>query len=273
MNKTVQPILLIFLLIILLFVGCNKEDSMAFTDSPIIEAYLEPGSYLTVQVNRQIPFSTDVDYSSDDINNLALSLTYNNVTHMLMPTDSGRYVDSSILIKEGDAFNLSFTFNSKSVNAYTYIPSKPTDLTQSAYTMYVPRMDSASGPPTGTMSDPVDISWTNTDDSYYLMVIENMEATLDPIRDFGDAEPPGNRFRKSPTNSSFESIRPMEFQYFGTHRIILFHVLPDYASLYEQNGSSSQNLTNPSTSITNAYGIFTGLNSDTLYMEVKDSSK
>jgi hypothetical protein len=66
-------------------------------------------------------------------------------------------------------------------------------------------------------------------------------------------------------------LRPQEFQYFGKHRLILYHVLPDYASLYSENSTSSQNLTNPSTSIMNGYGIFTGLNSDTLYFTVNEN--
>ena len=77
---------------------------------------------------------------------------------------------------------------------------------------------------------------------------------------------PGNMFQKPPTTASGLEIRAMEFQYFGRHRLILFHVLPDYASLYSDSQTSSQNLTNPSTSIMNGYGIFTGLNSDTLYL-------
>jgi hypothetical protein len=48
-------------------------------------------------------------------------------------------------------------------------------------------------------------------------------------------------------------------------------VLPDYASLYSENSTSSQNLTNPSTSIVNGYGIFTGLNADTLYLNVLEN--
>jgi len=253
--------------------GCGKDNTQAFTDSPIIETYLEPGSYLSVKVSRQLPFLNGVEYAADDINNLAISILFNDSIILLSPADSGLYIDSSIIVKEGDVFNLSFSFNSKNVTAYTFIPSKPANLIQSATKMYVPRRDSASGPPTGTMSDPVEITWSNEDESYYLLVVENMESTLDPIRDFGDEEPPGNRFKKSPTNSSFESIRPFDFQYFGTHRIILYHVLPDYAALYDQNSTSSINLTNPSSSITNGYGIFTGLSSDTLYIEVKESSK
>ena len=102
------------------------------------------------------------------------------------------------------------------------------------------------------------------------MIVENMETTLDPIRSFGTNARPGNRFKKTPTNSSEAEVRAMEFQYYGKHRIILYHVLPDYAKLYEANSTSSQNLSNPSTSIVNGYGIFTGLNSDTLYLQVKE---
>ena len=120
------------------------------------------------------------------------------------------------------------------------------------------------------MPDPVELTWDNPDHDYYLAIVENVEATLDPIRDFGDNDPPSNIFRKSPTTAAATEIRSQEFQYFGTHRIILYHVLPDYAALYNESTTSSQNLTNPSTSITNGYGIFTGLNADTLFIEVRE---
>jgi hypothetical protein len=85
-----------------------------------------------------------------------------------------------------------------------------------------------------------------------------------------DTDRPEGRFRKAPTTSAGLQMRPQEFQYFGTHRLILYHVLPDYASLYDDKTASSQNLTNPSTSIINGSGIFTGLNADTLYLELEE---
>ena len=250
--------------------ACKKEQQ-EFTDSPIIEAYLESGNFVSVKISRQIPFSSDVTYSADDINQLTVNFEYNNTTYLLHPVDSGRYVDSSLFVQEGAECKISFVYNSKNVSAYTYIPAKPVNFTQSATSIAIERQDSTSGPPTSTtMPNPISLTWDNSDVSYYLLVIENMEATLDPIRDFGGNAPPGNRFRKSPTNSSSEEINSREFQYYGKHRIILYHVLPDYATLYEQNSTSSQNLTNPSTSITNGYGIFTGMNSDTLYIQVNE---
>lgn len=60
----------------------------------------------------------------------------------------------------------------------------------------------------------------------------------------------------------------MSFSYYGTHQIILFKLNSEYAALYENSGTTSQSLTVPPTSIVNGYGIFTGINSDTLYIEV-----
>lgn len=266
-----QMLFIIFSCLALLSqVACEKSELYEFTDTPIIEAYLEPGDYLTVKISRQIPFLEDVQYSDDDIDNLTLTVTYNGGTHLLTPLGNGVYIDSSIIVAEGENYSISFQFNSKFVSAYTYIPSKPQNITQSATTIAIEKVDTTNGPPQMSMPDPIEINWTNTDGSYYLILVENIESTLEPIRDFGDEAPPGNRFRKSPTNLGMEEIRAMEFQYYGTHRIILYHVLPDYATLYDSNSTSSQNLSNPSTSIINGYGIFTGLNSDTLYVEVTE---
>ena len=260
---------ILFLMVIILITSCKKKEVSEFTDTPIIESYLEPGNYLNVKISRQIPFSSNVSYSSDDINNLNVQVTSNNSTHTLHPLGNGKYIDSSVTVSEGANYNLSFQFNSKNIKAYTYVPSKPASVTQSVTEISIQKRDSTSGPPTGTQPDPVKITWSNPDNSYYLIVVENIESNPEPIRDFGNNSPPPFAFRKSPTNSSSEEIRAMEFQYFGTTRIVLFHVLPDYAALYNQSSTSSQNLTNPSTSITNGYGIFTGLNPDTLWLEVK----
>ena len=266
-----------FILLVLLisaFTGCIKRDNSEFTDTPIIESYLLPGNYLSLQVTRQIPFSSVVSYSSDNIYSLNIRVSHNDKTYVLTPQGNGKYIDNSIVIREGDTYNLSFTYNSRNVSAYSQIPGKPRKFTQSAFSIAVNRMSSTSGFPSGgpgTMPEPVTLTWDNNDESYYIVVIENMESTLDPIRDFGDAAPPGNVFKKPPTTSSGLQLRPQEFQYFGKHRLILYHVLPDYASLYSDKSTSSQNLTNPSTSILNGYGIFTGLNSDTLYLNVYEN--
>ena len=254
--------------------SCTKNNKTEFTDIPVIESYLRPGEFLTLTISRQLPFFYGVKFSVDDISSVSITITNNGVIHTLKPLGDGKYIDSALIILEGERYDLSFNYNAMHVYAYTEIPSKPTNFKQSATSISVMRMDSTSTP-TGeggmwTMPEPLTLKWDNEDGSYYIVVFENMEEVLDPVRNFGDEERPEGRFRKAPTTSSGIRIMPQEFQYFGRHRIILYHVLPDYASLYEETNSSSQNLTNPSTSITNGYGIFTGLNSDTLYLQVKE---
>ena len=263
---------LILLILVLICFSCDKVEQSEFTDSPILTGYLHPGEYFTIDISRQTPFSSDITYSGDDINNLSLQVERNGEFHTLLALGDGKYIDSTIVVAENDNYGLSFQFNSKTVTGYTYIPTKPTNATQSAIELYVDRVDSGTfGPPPMSMPDPIKISWDNSDHSYYLILIENIESSLDPIRDFGDNGPPSNIFRKQPTSLSSEEIGAREFQYFGTHRVVIYHVLPDYAALYDDNSSSSQNLSNPSTSIVNGYGIFTGMNSDTLWIEVKEN--
>jgi hypothetical protein len=256
--------------------ACIKRDNSEFTDIPIVESYLRPGDCVSLTVSRQIPFSSNVTYAPDDINNLTITVTNNDIDYILTPLGDGKYIDSTLIVAAGEHYDLSFTYNSTHISAYTEVPLKPLGFTESATSISVMRMDSASIPTGGggmwQIPEPLELTWNNDDESYYIVVIENMEDTLDPVRDFGEDEKfPGFRFNKAPTTSSGLQMRPQEFQYFGSHRIILYHVLPDYASLYDDKTNSSQNLTNPSTSITNGYGIFTGLNADTLYLEVEEA--
>jgi hypothetical protein len=264
-------ILIQFLMFFAAVTACTKANNSEFTDSPIVESYLKPGDHPLIKITRQTPFSSTVNYSSDDINSLSIKITNNNISNILTPLGEGLYVDSSLSIAEGERYDISFLFNSKTVTAYTEVPIKPSQFAQSVTSITIAQMNFSSGFPTSmpTNPDPISLTWSNPDASYYIVVIENMEKTLAAIRDFGDNTPPGNMFRKPPTTSSGTEIQSMEFQYYGKHRLILYHVLPDYASLYSDKQSSSQNLTNPSTSIMNGYGIFTALNSDTLYLTVK----
>jgi len=263
-------LLVIIILMSLGYNACTKSENSEFTDTPVIESYLKPGDHPLIMISRQIPFSSTSYMSDDDINSLSILITNNNTSVNLTPIGEGKYIDSSIIISENERYELSFIYNSKKVSAYTDIPSKPLHFTQSATSITIEDMNFSSWPPTTmpTRPDPISLTWDNGDASYYIVIIENMESTLTPIRDFGGNAPRGNMFRKPPTTSPGLEINSMEFQYYGNHRLILYHVFPDYASLYSDNLTSSQNLTNPSTSIINGYGIFTGLNSDTLYINV-----
>jgi hypothetical protein len=252
------------------FFACKKETIPALSDSPIIESYLQRGQPLIVKIKQQIPFDSSQVFQSDNINNLSVKISERDIAHLLKPIGAGIYVDSTFIAQGGVVYNLSFSYNNKPIAASTFIPDKPLNFTLSVNSIKLTKKDSSSprNSPTDTIPPPLEVAWRNIDATNYLLVIENLETTLVPIRYFGNRTPPSNRFRKQPTTGSGIEIQSREFTYFGRHRIILYHVNADYATLYSNSSTSSLNLTNPSTEITNGYGIFTGINSDTLYLQV-----
>jgi len=50
--------------------------------------------------------------------------------------------------------------------------------------------------------------------------------------------------------------------------LVLYHLNEEYAMLYATSGNSSTDLTSPSTNISNGFGIFTGMSTDTLFLQV-----
>jgi hypothetical protein len=246
--------------------SCSENDSEPeFVDQPVVEAYLKVGDYVNVKISRQTPYTSEYSFSSDNIDSLNVKVIFEDSIYTLSSKGNGEYVDSDLIIKEGAKYELRFTFNNKLVSATTTIPIKPVEFKESA--SYITMEDMSSGPPI-SMPEPIKFTWNNSDGSYYIVVAENIENDPTAIRDFDTGSPPPNIFRNSPIQESSYDIQPMSFWYYGTYRLVLFHINPDYASLYDDNGKSSLNLSAPSTGITNGIGIFTGINSDTLWLEV-----
>lgn len=255
----------------LILLSCEKQENYEFTDTPIIETYLYPGDHPQLYISRQVPFLDDVTYSDDDLWQLNVTFTINDITYFPECIGEGVYIDTNVSVTTADTVYFAFQFNNLPVEGHTYIPAKPLYMELSETEMYLDKRDSTTFGPPGQSSqpDPIVVNWENLDNSYYLLLVENIESNPEPVIDFGDDEdPPNFVFRKSPRNDNSEQISSRDFQYFGTHRVILYHVLPDYAKLYEESNNSSQNLENPSSSIINGYGIFTGINADTAYIEV-----
>ena len=70
-----RRIILILSSFTVMLASCEK-NYQPFTDTPIIESYLSPGAHPVIKIYRQIPFESDVTYSSDNIDSLAVTLKY-----------------------------------------------------------------------------------------------------------------------------------------------------------------------------------------------------
>jgi len=246
--------------------GCTKTDTgTTYKDVPVIEAYLQTGGVLSVKIKHQVAFSSSVT-GQCRLDTLHVSADIDGTTVNLKQGDTGVYTDSTHLLKDGMSLALHFVYNGKEVLAQTTVPAKPTNFTQSATSISIEKISSGSFPTGGfTQPDPIKLTWDNSNGTYYVVLVENIESSPEIIFDTtGRGAPPSNVFRNQPTTSTTYSINSNQFQYFGKHRILLYHLNADYAALYNSNGTSSQNLSTLNSGITNAEGIFTGISADTI---------
>ena len=261
---------IVFILFPIVLFSCKKEESLPeYNVDPVVTAYLSPGVEFSLLLAHQQSTSSET-FSSPSLDSLDITITTNDTVYHLVSKGYGVYTDSTLILRAGYKYDLQFIYNGKVVTASTVIPTKPTDVTQSVTEISIEHITSSTTTtfPSGP-ADPVTLTWSNNDASYYLVVAQNIEKN--PVRIIDTTSALSDTtliFRNKPTVSASDDINTRSFTYFGKHRIVLFHINPDYASLYDNNSSNSQNLSTPSTGITNGVGIFTGINSDTLFLQV-----
>ncbi|MBA4410270.1 MAG: DUF4249 family protein [Bacteroidota bacterium] len=268
--QTVSIGLIFGISLMLTLTSCETEEAqLAFNDIPVVESYLIQTKPVSVKLSRKTPYDFNVALSDENLDLLQVKILYNDQIRLIPSVGKGEYKDATFFPQEGVKYKLEFKFNNQTVSSSTEILSKPVNYKQSVTTIKMLGIDFSTRPPTRPeMPDPVKLSWANNDNSYYMVVIENTETAPLAINDYGDREPPGRFFRNAPTQTNQYEIQAMRFQYYGKHRLILYHLNADYAALYNDTGNSSQNLTNPATNIENGLGIFTGINADTLFLNV-----
>lgn len=264
MNK----ISLLFFTVVLLFaISCEKSGNADFENLPVVQAYLSPGDTIEVLISEKIPYDSTTVTANIEVDGLVVTIAYNGGGVTLQSLGGGVYKDVSgaIPVLVDSTYTLSFSYNNELIASTTIIPAKPTSVTQSATTIKMSQMDPEN--PSGTRPpEPVVISFANEDESYYMTTVECMEANLVPV--YKDSVPANDMFSSMPTKGTEIEIQPMRIRYFGLNRIILYHINPEYMQFFKHQASTSQSYEEPPTNITNGLGIFTGINGDTLYLNV-----
>lgn len=254
---------------LILLYSCEKvEVASADADIAVVEAFLNPGHEIQIHVTHQLVYQS-TDTVIKPIEGLIITVVSPDST-VICISDSAGYYRAPIFPTEGLFYTMEFIYNSKVVSAGTSIPLKPVNYEASGTSITVGNIGGEPGngnPP--TQPTPLTLTWDNDELSYYMVVTENIETDPEPIFDTADITP-FRVFRNTPDRTNTQKINPGSFYYLGHHRVILFHLNPEYAQLYDDNGSSSLNLARPPSNIINGLGVFTGINSDTLYILVEE---
>jgi hypothetical protein len=252
--------------------ACMKEDGQEAVDNAlqaVVEAYLSPGGPIAVRITRETPFQEQG--LDNGIPGLLVTIEHEGAIDTLTDAGGGDYQGGPASTATTDAYTLRFAYNGHEVSGTTTLPPAPQGFVLSANTLEIPVIDMGSGPPSGgapSFPDPIDVDWQNPDAAYHLVLVECIESDPEQIAD-SDA-PVRPRFRTEPTTDVQAQLSFRDFTYYGTHRVILYRLNADYAALYMDNGANSHNLTTPRTNIVNGLGIFTGVNTDTLFLDVQE---
>jgi hypothetical protein len=256
---------------VLLIDACSKDLIMPLNSDNIavVESYLYAGdSLIRVNISKPLPFSSDTNEVKEYIPGLTLQINGTTLTE----SEPGHYLLSlgKNGVQPGTAFTLKFRYADDTVSSSTDIPEIPINFAMSASVLYTNRITSSSGFVPGPMED-IDLTWYNEDESYFYVSIEYLEDSLDYIN-YNMADLDLSRIQGiNPINSAGTRLGIRNLNFFGKYRVVLFKVNQEFVDLYQHLTSNSNNLTNPVTAIKNGYGIFTGMSSDTLSLEVKEN--
>lgn len=257
-----------FFVLLFALVSCKETVVTGFRDKPVVESYLYADESPVVKVSKLIAFTSDMVYSDMDINKLEVTITESNSQKKFTLTSAGEgsYRNKDLVISAGNSYTLSIPYNGMEVTATTLVPDKPANVTISATTIAIPQMGQPGSGETAEMPPPVELGWSNTDQSYYLVYVKNVESVKVPIN---SKSPAGKDFfRNQPTTSDHYELNSRSFQFYGLHRIILYKIQPEYVLFFQESSNNSQSISEIKANVENGMGIFTGLNSVSTYLYV-----
>ena len=153
------------------------------------------------------------------------------------------------------------------VSAHTTVPTKPVNFAETVSTV---RFISANP---GGVTDTINtLTWSSRPDTLnYVLVFKNSDGTASPVLGgFGAENNRPSDFEVNTAGAQVYYLTTRTFNYYGPYQIILMHANQEYINLLNSttSGSTSQNLLNAATNVTNGLGIFTAMQADTLNMNV-----
>ena len=259
---------IIYLFAFCTLLSCKDTVVTGFQDKPVVESYLYADITPTVKISKLSAFTSDMIYSAEDVNKLAVDIleVSSGKKYSLTSAGDGLYGNKDLIIAAGKSYQLSFPYNGTVITASTLVPEKPANMNLSATNLSISEMGVPGSSGTSGWPTPVNITWTNSDQSFYFIYVKNVDAVKTPI----DAKSPNGNdfFRNQPTNSDHYELNPRSFKFYGMHRVILYKIQPEYVLFFQENSSSSLSISEIKANIENGLGIFTGINSESIYLYV-----
>jgi hypothetical protein len=236
--------------------------------TPVIQAFIMPQSdTLRVSVRFMIAYSASEDDTVQlPVSNIPVYLIHGSDSLLMVenPEESGNYFLSSSLLnlQPKDTLRLFGVYEETVFRSETVIPDGIQLLAISSSNLYY----TVGDPRSMLSSSGLTVSWENTASDFYYVVVENTETDPEPLNEMV-ADMPVMSFAM-PSQADQFVISMRNIRYFGNHRVVVYHVNPEYADLFDNGELTSNAITRPPGNVDNAMGIFTALTSDTVFFTV-----
>ncbi len=263
---------------VLTLVACEKlyiEDIESKT--AVVEGYLFAGQSIdSLKVTQSFSYN-QVDSNIITLDNLDIKISDFTNEYSVISIGNGIYQNLEMTIEYGKSYHLEFVWEGEIISAETYIPlKKEASISQDVVELPKVELGFGGGGFLGGTLEPVEISWDNSEGDYYYTVVSNIEDNPEFVNEniaanfIENNNQPRFNIITEPQISDFYALDARrQLMHYGTYQIIIFRVNPEYATLYENSSNSSLSLEEPPTNVENGLGIFTGVSSDTLYLEVR----
>lgn len=275
--KTFKKIIAVLFVVII----SSCEDVPDFDQGesePVVEAFIYEGESVDdIYLKKTTPFTIGSGIEPEPINDAIITITNKGQSFVLSPItkEPGRYFydGTDLSINIGDNYQLAFEYEDRIISSTTKIPTRPEGVLISTELIEIPEINSLQDLRgfRESFQETIDITWNNTDGSYYYLVIENVEdrpSSIDPTDIFGGLGI-NFEFTSEPTQQSLFQLRPMiHYSQYGRHKVTIYKVNEEYALLYETSAQDSRDLNEPYTNINNGLGIFSGFASQVFYFSV-----
>lgn len=276
MKSTINNNVFVFFILILI-TACTTEGSLSEdAQTAVVKAYLFAGQPVdSISITQSFSYARENTHLIT-LEDLKVEISDGSQFFSLDHSQEGIYQNEELIPQPGKTYTLTFEHNGETIRSETYIPKKrEIAITQNRIALEkITDFGGFGGGGFGGADDAIEITWDNTEGDYYYVVVENLEENPEFVNDIlAQFEENGFAARffsiTEPEISDFHPLNTRrDLTQYGTYRIIVYRVNPEYAALYESAGTSSVTIAEPPTNIENGLGIFTGVSSDTVYLEV-----
>lgn len=278
-----------FLILACLAIISGCSDKLTFEPEHhlvVVQAYLYAGKDVEDVVVTSTLGLGSTDTVPPPIADAQVQLVKNGLCYMLQPSwyKKGYYIYTGdcpecpvdeLTVEEGDEFTLEVIYYGKVATATTVVPAPPAGVEITPENLSV---SAATYPGNGEFSpggffveDPnsaLTVSWEDDENSMYYVTLENKYIFTDPILpNYPFDRPP--KFASAPFTGGHFSIGWTNITQYGEYRLQVYKLSREYLEMYLSRSQDSRDLNEPLTNVDNGLGIFTALNSATVYFQVE----